>query len=95
MNRDRGILDWLAEDLDLPGETAPGQTLTELVGDRRVLIEKHGGVTRYSGCRIDVKVSFGHLAIFGTGLELARMTREQLVITGCIESINLIRRERK
>ena len=77
---------------DLPGESVPGMPLVELAGTRRVLIEHHHGVTEY-GCReIRVKVSYGQICICGSGLELAKMTKEQLVITGSIDVITLIKR---
>lgn len=82
----------LTEGMDLPGEPIPGQPLVELAGDRRVLIEHHRGVTQYSRENICVKVSFGYVRVQGCGLEICRMTREQLVISGQIEGICLIRR---
>ena len=63
-------------------------------GDRRVLIENHGGVTQYSAERIGVRVSYGTVCIMGCGLELKQMTKERLVIAGRIDSVNLIRRGR-
>lgn len=82
----------LAEDLDLPGEAAPGQPLIELAGDSRLLMEHHRGVTQYSCEEICVKVSYGHVQIRGCGLELSRMTARQLVISGRIDSVALFRR---
>lgn len=72
----------------------PGQPVVELVGDRRVLIENHIGVTEYGTERICVKVKYGQLSVCGYGLELVRMTKAQLVITGNIGSITIDRRER-
>jgi hypothetical protein len=40
-------------------------------------------------------VRYGEVALRGCGLELARMTREQIVVCGRIDSINLIRGERR
>jgi sporulation protein YqfC len=82
----------LADSTDLQGEALPGQPLVELFSDRRVLIEHHGGVTEYGREKIQVKVRYGYVCICGGCLELARMTAEQLVITGRIDSVSLIRR---
>lgn len=82
----------LTEDLDLPGESLPGQPLIELAGDRRLLMEHHRGVTRYSLEEICVKVAYGQVQIRGCGLELSRMTAGQLVISGRIDSVTLLRR---
>lgn len=79
---------------DLPGEVLPGQPLVEITGSCRVLIENHGGVTVY-GCReLHVKVGFGKVCVCGSGLELARMTKQQLVITGTIDCVSLQRGNR-
>lgn len=86
------LLSRLTEDLELPGEVLPGQSLVELAGDSRVLIENHQGVTEYSRCRIGATVSFGRVLVCGEGLELARMTQRQLVITGRVEGVTLVRR---
>ncbi len=82
----------LSEDLEIPGEVLPGQSLMELAGENRLLIENHQGVLEYSTCRIGVRVKFGQYLICGSGLELARMTAQQLVITGSVEQITIVRR---
>ena len=76
---------------ELPSETIPGMPLVEIFGCQRVLIENHKGVTMYGCKEIRVKVSYGQLCVCGSGLELARMTKQQLVITGQIESLSLCR----
>lgn len=88
--------DWmerLTEGFDLPSEPMPGQPLVEVSGDCRVLIENHRGVTQYGRERICVKVKYGQVAVQGCGLELARMTKEQLIICGRIDSVTLLRRD--
>ena len=87
----KNFLERAALAADLPGEPLPKVPLVELAGERRVLIENHGGVTEYGGEEIRVKVAYGQVCVCGMGLELARMTREQLVITGRIDGITLLR----
>lgn len=77
--------------LDLPDEPMPVQTLVEIAGNRRVLIEHHGGVTQYGSTMICVKVKFGTVSVFGQDLKLVRMTGEQLIISGCIDCVKLER----
>lgn len=84
----------LVDGADLPAEYLPGVPVVEVAGACRVLIERHGGVTEYSRDRICVKVRYGTVCICGCGLELTRMTREQLVISGRIDCVQLQRRER-
>ena len=66
--------------------------LLELAGHSRVLIENHLGVLAYSLEEIQIKVSYGRLVIHGEQLMLLQMSKEQLVITGRIDSVQLIRR---
>lgn len=93
MKKGFNLLQWLAEGADLPGEPIPGRGLVEISGDNRVLIENHSGVKEYSRERIGVAMPFGMVCVCGCGLELCRMTGEQLVIRGRIDSVSLIRRQ--
>ena len=86
--------DWmhrLTEGMELPGETLPGTSVAELAGDRRILIEGHRGVTEYTSFRVTVKVVYGELTVSGAGLELRQMSRQQLVISGRINALELRR----
>lgn len=76
---------------DLPDAPLPGLPLVEIYGQDRVLIENHLGVTQYGREAICIKVKFGQICISGCDLELARMTKGQLVITGRIDGVSLYR----
>lgn len=93
MGKGYGFFERLAEDTDLGMEPLPGQSIVEVAGDRRVLIENHFGVKAYGRERIVVKVRYGGVCVCGRDLELLRMTRDQLVIRGRIDSVMLQRRE--
>ena len=82
-----------ADAASLHDERLPGTALVEIMGDKRVLIECHRGVTAYSAEKITVKVSFGTISVCGCGMELTVMTREKLVISGRIDSVCLNRRD--
>jgi len=90
-----GIWDKMAVAIDLPGEVIPGQPLIEIAGERRVLIENHHGVTKYGETEICLRVSYGHIRIFGCGLRLLRMTKQQVIISGRIDGIELCRGVRR
>lgn len=92
MKRQNRILERFMDHADLQNEPMPNVPLVELAGEYRVLIENHCGVTEYSQGQIKVRVNYGLLCITGRNLIVARMTREQLVITGRIDGITLIRR---
>lgn len=82
----------LADRADLQGEVLPCQPLVEILGEKRILIEHHGGVTEYSREKIQIKMRYGCLCICGSSLELARMNADQLIISGRIDSLSIIRR---
>lgn len=91
MERQKYLLDRLVQWADLPSEAVPGIPLVEILGEGRVLIENHRGVTEYGTDRISIRVGFGQIIICGCGLELSRMSREQLVILGRIDGVTLCR----
>lgn len=91
---ERHLLERITDAADLPDEPAPGLPLVEIAGDRRVLVEHHCGVTEYGRQRISIKVKYGCVTVTGQRLELTRMTREQLIITGCIDCVTLERRRK-
>lgn len=87
--------DWLrrlADVMELEGEAIPLIPIVEIGGDSRVLIERHCGILEYSRERIGVKVRYGTICVLGYGLEITRMTRQQLVISGRIDGVQLHRR---
>ena len=75
----------------LQDEPIPGLPLVEIVGDCRVLIERHLGVTEYGKERIMIKVSHGQICVCGSCMELIRMTKHQLIIKGTIFSVSIIK----
>lgn len=91
MKQGPGLFEKLMSAADLNTEPILRTPLLELSGERRVLIENHFGVTQYSKQEICIKVNFGCICISGSDLELACMSRERLVITGCIHGIQLLK----
>lgn len=74
---------------EMPGEPVPGQSIAEIFGDGRVLIEKHKGIISYGSDNIAVRVSYGVFSVFGSCLTVALMSSQQLVITGKITGVTL------
>lgn len=93
MRKGSRLWEQLSHAADLPDEVFPGQTLIEIVDGNRVLIECHRGVIEYGQEKICVKLHFGILQICGNDLYLRCMTRNKLVVCGCIHGIALIRKE--
>lgn len=76
---------------DLPDEPTPGLPLIEIIDNSRVLIENHKGVNEYGQNLIRIKVKYGSVCVCGQKLELSRMSKGQLIISGIIDSIQLCR----
>ena len=92
MKRKGSWMDRLTDQMDLAAEPLPGLPLVEIAGERRILIENHSGVSLYGPEHICVHVKFGQISVRGSGLSMAKMSRRQLVITGRVDSVNLVRR---
>lgn len=92
MNRRDKWMERLAKGLDLQQETMPGQSLVEISGENRIFIENHRGVSAYGSGMICVNMKYGMLSIQGCELEVQKMTDQQLVICGRIDSVVLKRR---
>lgn len=80
---------------DLKSEPLPGQTLVELLGTGRVIVENHKGICQYSDSNIIIKVHYGHISVCGKMLHIIKMSKEQLVICGEIIAIKPERRSEK
>ena len=91
MGHKKSFMEQITNAADLQDEPIPGLPLIEIAGERRVLIENHRGVVEYGSKTIRVKVKYGQICVCGSGLELARMTRGQLVISGTVDAVQLIR----
>ena len=81
----------LAMMADLPDEPTPGLPLVEIIDHSRVLVENHKGVTEYGRTMIRIKVKYGSVCVCGQNLEIARMSKGMLIISGCIDSVQLCR----
>lgn len=91
MSRKDSFFDKIMFHTELPSETLPGMPIVELFGSHRILIENHKAVTMYGCNEIRIRFSYGQLSICGSCLELVRMSKQQLVITGQIERLTLHR----
>lgn len=74
---------------DMGDGVLPVVPLVEITGNRRVLVEHHQGVVAYGCQEICIRMNYGVLSVRGSALHLAHMTREQLVICGSIDTVQL------
>ena len=77
--------------LDLPAESFPGTPLVELLGEQRLIVEGHCGIEKYGNNNINVKMKYGGISVRGEKLQIIVMSKNQLVITGMIENITVLR----
>lgn len=76
---------------ELIGESLPKRPIIELCSDCRLYVERHLGVYEYNDVEIHIGVCFGKIIIRGGSLKLASMSKENLVVTGKIQCVELIR----
>jgi len=67
----------------------PGVPLVEICDRRRVLIENHLGIVCYGCNEVRVKTRYGYICVCGEQLQLLRMSKTKLVITGSINTVHL------
>ena len=89
--KEQKIINRFTSIADLQDEPLPGLPLVEIIGDCRVLIERHMGVTEYGKEKIVVKAKCTQICVCGTEMELIKMTNSLLVIKGTIFSVNIIK----
>lgn len=92
MRQKRNWMACLAEGADLAGESILPQTLVEILGDSRVLIEQHRGIQAYSRESVCVRVKYGVVTVTGRGLRIQNMDRAALCVFGRIDAVQLERR---
>lgn len=85
-------LKWLQQQAQDAASGQSGRTLLEILEKKRLVIEHHRGIQCYGTEEILVRTSFGQLHISGGNLSLCCMSREQLCVTGRIDSVELIGR---
>lgn len=91
MGRRDSFLERFTRATDLDAEPMLRLPLVEILGQQRVLVENHQGVNQYGCDKIGIKVCYGSLCICGRNLKLLQMTKERLIITGCIDSVHLVK----
>ncbi len=91
MKHNKTIIQKIATRTDALSASLPRVPVIEIANDHRVLIENHNGVTEYGDACIRVKVCYGCVSVSGSKLELAQITKEQLVILGRIDTVSICR----
>jgi len=79
-----------AEFFDLPADIVAGLCHLELLGDRQLFLEGHGGILSYAE-QIDVSAGPLILRVSGEGLTLCSMTDAEVRISGRIDKVEYVR----
>lgn len=79
----------ITELLDLPADLVPGVPRLTMSGGSEVLVENHGGLRSYTRDLIEVRGRNMILQIRGEDLELAAMTKTDIIIRGIIVAVEL------
>ncbi len=80
----------ISDALELPKEIMLDLPKVSLVGDLQVNIENHKGIIEYSPTQIRVSSNSGMLKIKGNKLYIKVIIKEEIVITGEIQSLEFI-----
>lgn len=86
-----GIYDRLSRLSAIGSGSVPGVPLIEMISDKRVLIENHQGICRYTREQICIYAQCGIICVNGQNLYLEKMSKEQMVITGNVNGVHWCR----
>lgn len=79
----------VTEYFSLPPELLPDVPKVTLSGGSEVLVENHGGLKSYSRDLIEVRGRSALVQVRGEDLEIAAMTKTEIIIQGIIVAVEL------
>lgn len=88
--RRTSILERISQFSDIPADILTDLPRLELIGDGELRVEQHKGILAYGQEEIHVSGGNFIIKIRGEQLNLRAMTGMELLITGRIESIQLV-----
>lgn len=74
---------------DLPSELVTNRSRMVMLGNTEFMIENYDGIIEYEVNRIRVSTASGKVAIIGEDLTISELDNEELLVSGCIKSIEL------
>lgn len=87
MENVRKILEKAAKKLDFPTDVAAGLPRLSMNGFSEITLDQHKGIAEYERDEIVVRVNIGLVTIKGEALEVRRMHRDALTISGTITAL--------
>ena len=79
-----------AERLKLPGDVALGEVLVSFVGRSAALVENYRSILLYDGQTVKLLVARGKLVFHGKGLRIEYYNRDEMKISGRIQSMEFV-----
>jgi sporulation protein YqfC len=79
----------IAETLELPKDVVMDVPKVTLIGNVQLNIENHRGIVEYNENYIRINTSIGTLKITGSSLVIKDIVSDEIVLTGCIENIDI------
>lgn len=80
---------------EIPEELSGGISKVTVIGFNRMLIENYMHIMEYQDIFIRIKMEDGLIDINGFNLELNEMTKDDLIVTGTIESVEFEKIDKK
>jgi sporulation protein YqfC len=80
----------LAQLLDIPLDTAVDWPRITLNANRGVTVQNHRGVIEYDQSTVRINTKLGEMALFGSKLTLISALKDEIVVEGKIERLELI-----
>lgn len=88
--RKKTIKEKFSELLELPKELVLDIPKITIVGKGDMMIENYKGVIEYGSGRIRINTGIGIVKISGAGLIIREITSEDIIISGCIYSLEYV-----
>ena len=90
MGRKKPLARYVEKAMDFPGGTLSRTSLSELEGNRRIVVSGCRGIQSYAEDCISLRVPEGRLAIFGSDLEMNCLTTDGVTVTGRLQRIEFL-----
>ncbi|NLW08210.1 MAG: sporulation protein YqfC [Clostridia bacterium] len=88
LDRARRLEKAVTDFLELPADAALDLPRLTLLGNNRLVLENHRGISEYQPERVRLKLTIGELEIRGTGLLLREIKADLVALEGVIISLS-------
>jgi sporulation protein YqfC len=89
MGEAMGIRKKLASALELQEDVMLNLPLMHLTGGERLVVENHRGIAELDSAHVRIRAAHGSVLVQGERLRVGSLGRDDLVITGNIQSVTM------